>query len=65
MKLIIQKNQVGVVVNGKKSLDEQFEAIGEVGPAVISLGNYILNRFPKIKEVTVSTEISYEPNNNQ
>ena len=47
------------------SMDEQFETLGEDGGTIYDMAIAILQRFPRFKEIIISTELSNEQTDNQ
>lgn len=65
MKLIVQRTDTTLVLGGKLSKEEQFEILAEEGAIIYEMATLILSRFPRFKEVIISTELSNEQTDNQ
>lgn len=65
MKLIVQKTDTTLVLGGKLSKEEQFEILADEGAIIYEMATLILSRFPRFKEVIISTELSNEQTDNQ
>ena len=65
MKLIVQRTDTTLVLGGKLSMEEQFDTLADEGATIYEMASQILARFPRFKEVIISTEISNEQTDNQ
>lgn len=65
MKLKVQRTDCILELGGKISMDEQFETLGEDGGTIYDMAIAILQRFPRFKEIIISTELSNEQTDNQ
>ena len=65
MKLIVQRTDTTLVLGGKLSKEEQFEILADEGAIIYEMATLILARFPRFKEVIISTELSNEQTDNQ
>ncbi len=65
MKLIVQRTDTTLVLGGKLSKEEQFETLADEGATIYEMATLILARFPRFKEVIISTELSNEQTDNQ
>ena len=65
MKLKVQRTDCILELGGKMSMDEQFETLGEDGATIYDMAIAILQRFPRFKEIILSTELSNEQTDNQ
>ena len=65
MKLKVQRTDCILELGGKMSMDEQFETLGEDGGKIYDMAIAILQRFPRFKEIIISTELSNEQTDNQ
>ena len=65
MKLIVQRTDTTLVLGGKLSKEEQFETLADEGATIYEMATLILSRFPRFKEVIISTELSNEQTDNQ
>lgn len=65
MKLIVQRTDTTLVLGGKLSMEEQFETLADEGATIYEMASLILEKFPRFKEIIISTEISNEQTDNQ
>ena len=65
MKIKVQRTDTTLVLGGKMSLDDQFETLADDGAIIYEMAYEILKRFPRFKEIIISTEISNEQTDNQ
>ena len=65
MKLIVQRTDTTLVLGGKLSKEEQFDILADEGATIYEMATLILARFPRFKEVIISTELSNEQTDNQ
>lgn len=65
MKLIVQRTDTTLVLGGKLSMEEQFETLADEGATIYEMAALILAKFPRFKEVIISTELSNEQTDNQ
>lgn len=58
MKLKIQRTDTALILGSKMSKEDDFETLADDGASVYEMAALILARYPRFKEIIISTELS-------